>query len=285
MPFSTIGMKFFDAHSHIHSKEFDADRSETITRMREAGVSTITVGTYLESSREAVRLAEREPDVWATVGLHPTDTDEDFDEKEFRKLAEHKKVVGIGECGLDYYRLTTPVVESTHYGASQRLTNEKKEIQKENFRKQIELALAINKPLMIHSRPSQGSMDAYEDVLEILTSNQQPVTSKLVGNVHFFVGDETIAKQFLDLGFTMSFTGVITFARDYDEVIKYIPLESILSETDCPYASPVPYRGKRNEPAYVAEVVKKIAEIKNLPIDKVSETLFKNTERAFLNAT
>ncbi|MEK7614370.1 MAG: TatD family hydrolase [Patescibacteria group bacterium] len=275
-------MKYFDAHSHIHGKEFDADRSEAMARMREAGVSTITVGTYLESSRKAAELAEREPDIWATVGLHPTDTDEDFDEKEFNKLAEYKKVVGIGECGLDYFRLTTN--PSASLGVNdQRLTNEKKEIQKENFRKQIELALAVNKPLMIHSRPSRGTMDAYEDVLETLTYNLQLTTHNLRGNIHFFVGDKIIAKQFLDLGFTISFAGVITFARDYDEVIKYIPLESILSETDCPYVSPVPYRGKRNEPAYVAEVVKKIAEIKNLPIDKVSEALFKNAERVFLN--
>lgn len=259
-------MKYFDAHSHIHGEEFSADRAEVLARMREAGVATITVGTYLESSRRAVELAEKESDVWATVGLHPTDTEEAFSESEYRKLAENKKVVGIGECGLDYFWEKDET---------------RRKLQRENFAKQVELSLEIDKPLMIHSRPSRGSMDAYEDVLKILTDNLQPATNKPWGNIHFFVGDQNIAKQFLDFGFTMSFTGVITFARDYDEVIKYIPLESILSETDCPYVAPVPYRGKRNEPAYVVEVVKTIARIKEIATEIVAKKLLKNIERMF----
>lgn len=258
-------MKFFDAHSHIHGEEFDADRAEVLARMREAGVVTITVGTYLDSSRKAIELAEKEPDVWATVGLHPTDTNEEFNEKEYRKLAEHKKVVGIGECGLDYFWEKDEA---------------KRKIQRENFAKQVGLSLSVNKPLMIHSRPSRGSMDAYEDVLAILVSHSSLPTS-LRGNVHFFVGDRNVAKQFLDLGFTMSFTGVITFTRDYDEIIKYLPLDSVLSETDCPYVAPVPYRGRRNEPTYVVEVVKAIARIKEMATEVVAGKLLKNTERMF----
>jgi TatD DNase family protein len=258
-------MRYFDAHSHIHGKEFDADRDEVLARMRAAGVSTITVGTYLESSRQAVALAESEPDVWATVGLHPTDTDESFDEKEFRELAEHKKVVGIGECGSDYFW---------------EKDEQKRKIQRENFARQVGLSLAVDKPLMIHGRPSKGSMDAYEDLLNVISDFRFPV-SKSPGNVHFFVGNKEIAKRFLDMGFTMSFTGVITFARDYDEIIRYFPIESILSETDCPYVSPVPYRGKRNEPAYVTEVVKAISGIKKLPAEVVAESLFTNTRRVF----
>ena len=259
-------MRFFDAHSHIHGKEFDSDRSEVLARMRAAEVSTITVGTYLESSRQAVALAESEPDVWATIGLHPTDTDEPFDEKEFRKLAEHKKVVGIGECGLDYFW---------------EKDEQKRKIQRENFSKQIELSISLNKPLMVHGRPSKGSMDAYEDALGILNARYPMPGAIPSGNIHFFVGGRDIAKKFLDLGFTMSFTGVVTFARDYDEVIRYIPLESILSETDCPYVAPAPYRGKRNEPAYVTEVVKAISGIKKLPVETVSESLLANACRVF----
>ncbi len=259
-------MRFFDAHSHIHGKEFDADRSDVLGRMRAAGVSTITVGTYLESSRKAVELAEKEPDIWATVGLHPTDTSEPFYESEYRKLAEHERVVAVGECGLDYFWQKEPAG---------------RKLERENFSKQVELSLAVKKPLMIHSRPSRGTFDAYEDILDILTSNFQSQISNLSGNVHFFVGNENIARQFLDIGFTMSFTGVITFARDYDEVIKYIPLESILSETDCPYVAPVPYRGKRNEPAFVVEAVQAIADLKGIPLELVSEAIFENTRRVF----
>lgn len=265
-------MRFFDAHSHIHDKDFDAGREAVLSRMRAANVATITVGTYLESSRKAVGLAEKEPDVWATVGLHPTDlpaqsgTAKPFVEEEYRKLVEHPRVVAVGECGLDYFW--------------QKEERERQK-QRENFAKQIEMAISINKPLMLHARPSRGTADAYEDVLRIITDNQQLTTNNIRGNIHFFVGDKTIAKQFLDIGFTLSFTGVITFARDYDEVIKYIPLQSILAETDSPYVAPVPYRGKRNEPAFVVEVAQMIAEIKGLPLGLVSETLYSNVKKAF----
>ncbi len=259
-------MRFFDAHSHIHGKEFDADRSEVLARMRATDVSTITVGTHFESSEKAVALAEKEKNIWATVGLHPTDTKESFDYEAYKKLALSPRVVAIGECGLDYFWEGD---------------GDEREKQKEKFKTQINLALEIGKPIMIHSRPSRGSMDAYENVLDILTSNFSLPTSQSPGNVHFFVGNEKIARRFLELGFTMSFTGVITFARDYDEVIKFLPLSSILSETDCPYVSPVPYRGKRNEPAYVAEVARKIAEIKDISIDQTVSAIAGNINRVF----
>lgn len=259
-------MPFFDAHSHIHEKEFDEDRTNVLARMRASGVSTITVGTCLESSKKAVMLAESEPDVWASVGLHPTDTAEPFYENDYRKLALHDRVVAIGECGLDYFWQKKEKERKRH---------------RENFGRQIELSLLVGKPLMIHSRPSRGSMDAYQDVLNILTSDFQSQTSNLRGNIHFFVGNKDIARRFLELGFSTSFTGVITFARDYDEVIKYIPLGSILSETDCPHIAPVPHRGKRNEPTFVAQVVETIAGIKDLPIDGVSETLYLNANKVF----
>lgn len=259
-------MKFFDAHSHIHGKEFDADRGDVLARMRAGGVSTITVGTHLESSRGAVLLAEKEKDVWATVGLHPTDTKEPFDYGAYKELALNSKVVAIGECGLDYF-----------WEEDKR----EREKQKERFAAQIELAIEVDKPLMIHSRVSRRSMDAYEDVLSILKNDFSSDLGKLRGNVHFFTGDEKIARGFLELGFTMSFTGVITFTEDYNEVIKFLPLRHILSETDCPYVAPVPYRGKRNEPAFVVEVTEKLAEIKELPLEVVVETIRGNITRLF----
>lgn len=262
-------MKFFDAHSHIHGGEFDADRDEVLSRMRVAEASTITVGTYLESSKKAVELAEKEENVWATVGLHPTDTREKFDEEEYRKLVGNKKVVAIGECGLDYYWL----------GGGENQDEKGRQLQ--SFVRQINFASECDKPLMLHGRPSKGTMDAYEDMLLYLEPTKKIWGQNLRGNVHFFVGDKYIAKRFLDMGFTMSFTGVITFTHDYDEVVKYIPIESILSETDCPYVTPAPYRGKRNEPAFVPEVVKRIAEIKDISFEKASEVLFKNVERVF----
>jgi TatD DNase family protein len=153
--------------------------------------------------------------------------------------------------------------------------------QKELFDQHIRLAMELGKPLMIHARPSKGSMDAYEDVLVVLELIFKKYPGKISGNFHFFVGDLVVAKRVLDLGFTMSFDGPITFARDYDEVIKYIPLDMILSETDAPFAAPAPYRGKRNEPAYVEEIVKKIAEIRGEDFEKVRETLVQNAIRVF----
>ncbi len=255
--------KFIDVHSHLNLPEFDADREEQIKKLEELNIGTITVGVDYETSKEAVLLADENPNIWATVGLHPTDNDKEvFDYQKYKELAQHKKVIAIGECGLDYF----------HPGD--------KEKQKDLFIKQIELAIEINKPLMLHCRPSKGSMDAYEDTLEILTTMSRR-SLDMRGNAHFFVGNINIAKRFLNLGFTMSFDGPITFSRDYDEVIKYLPLESILSETDSPFAAPMPYRGKRNEPAYVEEIVKKIAEIRGEDFEKVREVLVQNAMRVF----
>ena len=167
---------------------------------------------------------------------------------------QNPKVVGIGECGLDYYRLDSDSIEK----------------QKEAFIAQIELANEFNKPLMLHIR------QAYQDALAILKEH-----TKVKGNIHFFAGSLEEAKAFIELGFTLSFTGVITFTHDYDEVIKNIPLEMIMSETDAPYVAPVPYRGKRNEPVYVSEVVKRIAEIKNLPESEVAEAIISNARRVY----
>ncbi|MDO8492774.1 MAG: TatD family hydrolase [bacterium] len=270
-------MKFFDAHSHLHGKEYDTDREEVIARMKEVGVITITVGTDLESSKKAVELAERHEGIYATTGVHPTDTKEIFDEKNYEELARSKKMVAVGECGLDYYRLTTDNLQLTM----------EKERQIENFKKQVEFALKVDKPLMIHCRPSQGTNDAHEDMLSILSSysSLSTINYKLStaprGNIHFFTGTTEVAQKYFDLGFTVSLSGVITFAKELETMVRDLPLDKILSETDCPFASPIPFRGKRNEPSYVVETVKKIAEIKGISSEEVAATIMNNTKKLF----
>jgi len=261
--------RYFDIHSHIQFPQFDSDREEVMKQMRKEDVWALVVGTDKESSRKAIELVSGQDGLYATIGIHPTDVPtEKFNEKFFGILAKNKKVVAIGECGLDYFR-------------SKDNSEEEKRRQKEMFESQIQLALDHDLPLMLHCRPSTGAMDAYREVFAIISSYVKEHGERVRGNVHFFVGDVGIAKQFLDLGFSLSFTGVLTFASNYDEVVKYTPLEMILSETDCPFVAPVPYRGKRNEPAYVKEVVKRIAEIRNEGLRETQEALVKNALRVF----
>jgi len=193
----------------------------------------------------------------------------------YHELAKDAKVVAIGECGLDYYRIMNH---------ESRITEELKTQQKETFRKQIALAREVKKPLMIHCR------NAYEDLLTILREEK---ADEIGGDIHFFAGEWDIAKQFLDLGFYLSFTGVITFpprrprlageagANQYDEVVKKAPLDRIMIETDAPYVTPVPYRGKRNEPLYVEEVARRIAEIKGITLDEAARATAENAIRLF----
>ncbi|MCX6757885.1 MAG: TatD family hydrolase [Candidatus Nomurabacteria bacterium] len=259
-------MKYIDIHSHLNLEQLKVDHESVVFRMVENNVSTITIGVDYETSKEAIEIAGKYDFIWAGVGLHPTDNaNEDFDIEKYEVLAQHKKVVCIGECGLDYFRV---VDEAT------------KEKQKELFKSHIEIALKVGKPLMIHARPSKGSQDAYEDALEIL-ENYKKENNSLSGNFHFFVGDIPIATRVLAINFTMSFDGPITFTSDYDEVIRFIPIESIMSETDSPFAAPAPYRGKTCEPYMVREVVKKIAILKNLTEHEASEVIFTNAKRTF----
>ena len=268
------GVKYFDAHTHANFAAYGEDRDAVIERARDASVAMNVVGTQFDTSRSAVELAKKYDDVYATIGLHPihtaksyhdekeigeggkefTSRGEIFDKERYRSLAKNEKVIAIGECGLDYYRID----EST------------KEVQMRAFIEQIELAGEIKKPLMLHIR------NAYADALEVLRAH-----AGVRGDVHFFAGDWEVAKKFLELGFTLSFTGVITFARDYDEVIRNTPLDMLLSETDAPYVTPVPYRGKRNEPSYVPLVVQKIAEIRGEDTERVAAALMENARRVF----
>jgi TatD DNase family protein len=278
--------KYIDIHSHVNFSAFDADRSEVMQRAEDNDTIVINVGTQIDTSRKAVEMTRQHENTYAIIGLHPihtgasyhdvkelgvggkefTSRGEVFDKEAYRELLKDPKVVGIGECGLDYYRCDTESIEK----------------QKEAFIAQIELANECNKPLMLHIRndSSPSSLpavrNAYFDALEILKEH-----AKVKGDVHFFAGGSEVAQAFLDFGFTLSFTGVITFTHDYDEVIRNAPLNMIMTETDSPYVTPVPYRGTRNEPSYVREVVRRIAEIKNIPEAEVAEAIIQNAKRVF----
>jgi len=220
----------------------------------------VNVGVEKKESKLAIELAEKYKEgVYAIVGQHPT-SKEDFDLDFYRALAKNKKVVGIGECGLDFFRVTDEVL---------------KEKQRAVFRAQIELALELDLPLMIHCR------DAYAETLAILDEYKTKAGDKLRGDFHFFAGDVETAQRVLDLGFNLSFTGVITFAREYEKLVKFVPLERMFSETDCPFVTPVPNRGKRNEPLFVRDVVAKISRIRDEDLEKVRAQLFENALKFF----
>ena len=255
---------YFDAHSHVNDSRFDEDREVVLARMREAGVWSVVVGTDKKMSEKAVSLANENEGIFAAIGLHPTDDEgEIWDGIVFRELAKKNKIVSIGECGLDYSRV------------SEEKRKEEEVRQKALFEKQLELAVSCGLPLMIHCR------DAHRDLLDMLLSKKKEYGEKLRGNIHFFTEGADIAEKYFDLDFTISFTGVLTFARNYDETVRYAPLTHILSETDAPYVAPVPYRGKRNEPIYVEEVVKAIAKIRNQEFELVRETMVENAMRSF----
>ncbi len=272
---------FFDVHTHTHFAAFADDTDAVIKRALAADTWMINVGTQADTSAGAVETARCYPEgVYATVGLHPVHTGasyhdaeelgdtakakgftsrgEVFDYDYYLKLGQDIKVVAVGECGLDYYRLG----EDT------------KPIQQIAFENQIALARELQKPLMIHCR------NAFEDLIRILSANRS-ILNAIPGIVHFFSGTEKDARNLLDLGFSFSFGGVITFARDYDGVVRFIPMDRIVLETDAPYITPVPYRGTRNEPMYVAEAAKKLAEIKELPFDEAARLTTENARRIF----
>lgn len=268
----------FDAHTHVQFHAFGDDADAVIGRALDENVWMINVGTQLDTSKHAIALAEAHKEgVYATVGLHPIHTEkshhdeqelggdtaftsrgEEFDYAAYKALAKHPKVVGIGECGLDYYRLE----EGT------------KEKQKRVFLEQIHLAKEVEKPLMIHCR------NAFEDLIMVLGEARDQLLP-CPGVVHFFSGTPDDARALLEMGFSFSFGGVITFARDYDEVVRLTPLDRIVLETDAPYITPVPYRGKRNEPRFVAEVAKKLAELKDMSFEETARITTQNARNIF----
>ena len=272
----------FDIHAHLHDKAYDEDRDIIVKEMKDYGLGAITVGTDQEESKKAVELAMSNPHIYASVGLHPADNlNEIFDEDFYTTLAANEKVVAIGECGLDYHYIETFFKRDVEAGKVAWNKDAEADRQQEIFEAQVELAVKLNKPLMLHGRPSKGSMDAYEDMLHILENAKKKHGTKLRGNAHFFVGSIDIAERFVQIGFTMSFSGVITFTKDYDDVVRYLPLTMIQAETDSPYATPAPFRGKRNSPMYVQEVVAKIAVLRNEPFEEVRMQLLENTKRIF----
>ena len=272
----------FDAHTHVHFPAYDSDRAEVIRRAKEAGVKMVAVGTQEASSAAAIASAEENPGwVWAAVGFHPAHLAHDWhhDPKEqtnkkpetfnygtFEALARHPKVVAVGECGFDYYRLDQSA-------------NRKAQIdkQKEVFLAQAAIAEKVGKALMIHCRPSKGTDDAYEDLFTLLkTENLKPKTI-----IHFYVGSLAITKKLIEAGCYFTFGGVVTFARDYDEVIRMVPLDRMLTETDAPYVAPEPYRGKRNEPSYIIRTAEKLAEVKGISYNEISAQTTANAGKVF----
>ncbi len=259
--------KYIDTHSHLFEKKFDADRDEVLTRMREAGVGTLAVGVSYETSKAVIKLAQTHDEVLgAVIGVHPTDTNEDFDVAQYQPLV-NEHVVGIGECGLDYYRTPREDVYVR---------------QRELFEAQLHFALDNDLPLMLHVRPTPGTQDAHEDMLEILRIYKKTHGDALRGNSHFFTATEEVARAYLELGFMISFPGVITFAPELHSIVRDVPLDMLLSETDSPYAAPVPHRGSRNEPVFVIDTVNAIADIRGEDVEHVRAALVENAKSLFL---
>lgn len=258
-------MELVDSHTHLDFPEFDADREEVIKRAWGADIRLIVnVGTDVGSSRESISLAERYPFIYASVGLHPHDAsylDEETGQA-LRELASHPKVVAIGETGLDYYRNLSP-----------------KDAQRKAFTFHLELARELNKPLIIHSR------EAHQETLNFLKDFARNPGNLLppYGVMHCFSGSLEMAEEAVSLGFLISVAGPLTFqnARKLPVIVREIPLDYLLIETDCPYLAPHPYRGKRNEPAYVRLVAEAMAEIKGLEVEEVGQKVMENACRLF----
>ncbi len=266
--------EYIDAHGHLNDKAFDADRDAIKAELLEQKIATVVVGTDVAMNEKAIALANPEEGRYAVIGQHPSDGHpEVFDNDRYRAWAKLPEVVAIGECGLDYYW-----PEAGEWSGDEQ---KEKRRQYHLFAEQIDIARSVDKPLMIHGRPTKGTMDAYVDILAQLREASRAPGPEIRGNAHFFAGDKEIARQFLDLGFTCSFTGVLTFTTDYDEVVRYLPKGSILAETDAPYVAPKPYRGKRNESKYVREVYAAIARIRGEDPEIMRKQLNENARRFF----
>ncbi len=253
-----------DSHTHLDDTRYNVDRDAMIARAREAGVDTlVTIGCDLATSQAAVELTERYPFVYATVGVHPHEVKRIGDGwyVELQQLARHPRVVAYGEIGLDYHYNYSPPQQ-----------------QRARFREQIAVARDLHLPLVIHTREAQ------EDTITILKEEK---ASDVGGVFHCFTGDAWLAKDALDLGFSLSFSGVITFqnATMLRDILRWVPMDRLLVETDCPYLTPVPHRGKRNEPAYVKLVAQTIADVKSteqsLTLEDVGRITSENARRLF----
>jgi len=250
-----------DTHAHLDHDQFDEDRQAVIERALEQGISHIlTVGCDLESSSANVRLAEAHANVYAAVGIHPHDApqaDESGIAQLTKLLEQSEKIVAVGEIGLDFYRDRAP-----------------RDVQRLAFRRQIALARQVKKPIIVHDR------DAHDEVLQIL---RKEGAAEVGGVLHCFSGDAAMARACLDLGFYLSFPGTLTYPKNdaAREVVRAVPIDHLLVETDCPYLSPLPFRGKRNEPAYVRQTAAMIAEIKGLTLEDVARITSRNAGKLF----
>jgi TatD DNase family protein len=255
-------MMLIDSHAHIQGKEYVGETEAVIERARAAGVEKIIVvggAGDMSSNSEAIALADLFPNVYATVGMHPHDA-KDVGEDELgalRQLSAHRKVVAVGETGLDYYYNHSP-----------------RDVQRRVFAKFIHMARETTLPIVVHER------DAALEAAELLRSEG---AVRLCGVIHCFTGDYEAARRYLDLGFYLSFTGIITFknAGALRDVVSKVPLERIFVETDSPYLTPVPHRGKRNEPAFVRFVAETIANVKNIDFQEVARVTTDNVMKLF----
>jgi len=253
-------MMLFDTHAHLHFPDFAEDLDAVLDRARAAGLQgMVTIGTDRESNRATVALANRHGDIWASVGIHPHDaaeaTEADFEEME--RLARGPRVVGLGEMGLDFFRDLSP-----------------RDVQERVFRRQIEMARRLRKPVIIHCR------DAHPETLALLAEER---VEEVGGVMHCFSADVEVAKRCLDLGLMISLAGPVTYknARALPEVARFVPEDRLVVETDCPYLTPMPHRGKRNEPAYVALTAAHVAGLRGADPEALGVTLTRNAARLF----
>ncbi|MBI4764418.1 MAG: TatD family hydrolase [Deltaproteobacteria bacterium] len=255
---------WIDSHAHLEMKEFDPDRPQVIERATINGITRIiTIGTDLESSRKALALAKTYQIIWATVGFHPHDAASFNPEilPQLSELTQDPLVVALGEIGLDFFRNLSPPQE-----------------QKETFRQMIRLAREVRLPIIIHDR------EAHAEVLTILREEK---AWEVGGVFHCFSGDWATAKQCLDFNFSLSVTGAVTYKKGsvLEEVVRRAPLESLLLETDAPYLAPHPFRGKRNEPAYVLHTAEQVARIRGMALSELSQAVLQNTHQVFKRLT
>lgn len=257
-------MEFFDSHAHYNDEKFDEDREEILIAIRQDGITKVVVAGYsIKSSKKAIEIAQKRNDIYATCGISPNDIEESVEEKSddfsstIKKLCQSStKVVAIGEIGLDYY-----------------WNKENKPLQQEYFKKQILIANELELPIVIHSR------DAYVDTIRIL--KEVPCEKK--GVFHCCQLNLELIREALNLGYFISLAGACTFknAKNADEVIKHIPLEFLLIETDSPYLAPEPVRGTRNDSRNVKQIAEKIAKVKEMPVEEVAKITYQNAERLF----
>lgn len=251
---------FFDSHAHLDDNQFDGDRDRLIRGLTNRGIGlVVNPGADMASSRFAVKIAEKYPHIYAAVGVHPHDADSmgDRDIYELEKLAAHEKVVAIGEIGLDYY-----------------YDNSKRDIQRIRFIQQIELAGHVGLPIIVHNR------DAHADTLDIIRKNIDNISG---GIMHCFSGSVELMREFIDMGFYISLGGPVTFknAKRPIDIAREVPLERLLIETDSPYLTPHPFRGRRNDPGYVSLIAQKIAQIREMRAEEVADITFRNALKLF----